>query len=338
MASTVRLPPLIALIVLLGSMEAHAGLSCLSACTPGQKNNDCCVVNPDFGAACATYIALRNDALANFSKEDFDNCVASSPKCQPKTAGRCTIILGCVEDCRAINPTHIPDAHFRALAFGKDNDSGFECGQPLKGSRLRAAARACLRCDPSTLVTTTTTSSSSSSSTSTSSTTITSTSSTTVAGQSTITSTTETPTTTEAPPTTAGERPRFIRDQCFNPCIMRLQSVKDCYRDCKSKCENDQVALPICQRSCRNASCLAIKAKCTLNERNQSEIDPAYTGCCCNEDAVNDDPDCDSDRPDCRTPELAECETTTTTTSTTTTSSSSTAPQSTTTTTSPQPT
>jgi hypothetical protein len=104
--------------------------------------------------------------------------------------------------------------------------------------------------------------------------------------------------------------------------------VKRCYARCEDACNGDQVALPICQRSCRNASCLAIKAKCTLNERNQDKIDPKYTQCCC----AKDDP---TDCGDCKTPDEAECETTTTTTSTTSSTTTSVV-QPTTSTTSPQ--
>ncbi len=335
MAGTVRLAPLVAfLVVLLGSMEAHGALSCLSACNPHKKNNDCCAVDPEFGAACGTYIALRAQAEADLSRERFDACVAGSHDCQPTTAGRCTIIHSCVDGCRDKFFPHIPEAQIQNEAFGKD---AFLCdGRPLKSQDRRRAAKACRRCDPASIVTTTTTSSSSSSSTSTSSSSTTSTSSTTVAGQTTSTGGATTSTTTGTATTTVGERILPIRDQCFNSCLMRLDSVKRCYRRCASACEGDFVALPICQRSCRNASCLAVKARCTFNERNADKIDPQYSDCCCDEDDPND-PDCNSDRPDCRTPDEAECETTTTTTSTTTSSSTSSAPQATTTTTSPQP-
>ena len=334
MASTVRRLLVVASIVLLAlPVAAHAGLSCLSACNPNQKNNDCCLVNPDFGAACATYTALQDEAEASLSREAFDACVAGAKACQPGTAGRCTIIHGCVEGCRQNFFPHVPEAQIQQEAFGAPN---FLCdGRPLKSQGRKSAAKACRKCDPASVATTTTVSTSSSSTTSTSSSSTTSTSSTTVAGHTTSTGAT-TSTTTGTPTTTVGERILPIRDRCFNDCLHRLDSVRRCYRRCASACEGDYVALPICQRSCRNAFCLAIKARCTFNEPNADKIDPAYSACCCNVDDPND-PNCNNpDAPDCRTPDEAECETTTTTSSTSTSTSSSVPVPSSTTTTSPQ--
>src|SRR5689334_25309284 len=97
-AGSVRVVPLVAVIVVLVSpMAAHAGLSSCLACDTHQQNNDCCAVNPDFAVACGTYLALRAQAQNNLSKDDFNNCVAS--ECLPTTAGRCTIVLGCVQGC-----------------------------------------------------------------------------------------------------------------------------------------------------------------------------------------------------------------------------------------------
>lgn len=312
MAGGVRVPSLVAVIAVLASpMAAHAGLSSCLACNTHQKNNDCCAVNPDFAVACGTYIALRTEAKNSLNKDEFDNCVAT--ECLPTTAGRCTVILGCVEGCRANFYPHIPESQIEKEAFGD-----FECpaGKPLKSQGRKAAARACRLCDPSTVTTSSTTTTSSSSSTSTVTTTSTS-----IAGQSTTTAVT----TTTATPTTAAPSGRitFIKDPCYNECIMQFDSVRKCYESCKSKCNGDFVALPICQRSCRDAACLAIKARCTENDKQTHKIRTSYLQCC--------RPSADG----CRTADEAECETTTTTTSSSTSTVTSTSSP-TTSTTSPQ--
>jgi hypothetical protein len=104
--------------------------------------------------------------------------------------------------------------------------------------------------------------------------------------------------------------------------------VKRCYKDCDDACDGDRRARNICRRSCRNGSCLAVKAKCTVNQNNPDQIDPKYLRCC-NRSADG-----------CRDAEEAECEVTTTSTSTSSTTSmtSSTGITVTTTTTSPSPT
>jgi hypothetical protein len=310
--SGVRVPLLVLVIVVLASpMAAHAGLSSCLACDTHQKNNDCCAVDPEFAADCGTYLALRAQAQANLSKDEFDNCVAS--ECLPTTAGRCTVILGCVQGCRANFYPHIPESQIQKIAFGD-----FECpaGKPLKSQARQAAARACRLCNPSTVTTSSTTTTSSSSSTSTVTTTSTS-----IAGQSTTTAVT----TTTATPTTAApsQRITFIKDPCYNECIMQFDSVKQCYESCKTKCEGDFVALPICQRSCRDLACLAIKARCTLNDKQTHKVRTSYLQCC------------RASADGCRSADEAECETTTTTTSSSTSTVSSTSSPSTTTT-SPQ--
>jgi hypothetical protein len=313
MAGGVRGASLVAVIVVLGSpMAAHAGLSSCLACDTHAKNNDCCAVNPDFAIACGTYIALRTEAQNSLSKDEFNNCVAA--ECLPTSAGRCTVILGCVQGCRANFFPHIPESQIQKEAFGD-----FMCnGKPLKSQGRMAAARACRLCNPSTVTTSSTTTTSSSSSTSTVTTTSTSTS---IAGQSTTTAVT----TTTATPTTAGppERLTFIKDPCFNECILEFSSVSRCYASCRSKCGGDFVALPICQRSCRDLACLAIKARCTQNNNQTHKIRTSYLTCC---RASSDG---------CRGVDEAECETTTTTTSSSTSTVTSTSSPSTTTT-SPQ--
>jgi hypothetical protein len=315
MASSVPIRTVVALVVGLLALPvtASGALPCLSACNPRAKNNDCCAVDPEFGAACSTYLGLR--AAATPDNEKFNECVANAANCQPKIAGRCTVILGCVQDCRDKYFLHIPETQIQKQAFGD-----FLCaGRPLKSGGRRAAARACRKCDSATVVTSTTSSTtgptmSSSTSTSTSS-------STSVAGATSTTATTTAgASTTEPTGATIGP----VKGVCFNDCIRLLDSVRSCYEDCDDACGDDKVARPICQRACRNASCLAIKARCTLNEHNPDLTFDSYTDCCCGDEGKGDDADCDSGRDDCRTPDEAECETTTTSTSTSSSTSSST--------------
>jgi hypothetical protein len=303
MASSVRIRPVVALVVLLAlPMTASGRLSCLSACNPQKRNNDCCLVDPAFGEACAIY-----RSLIAADKVDVDDCVAFAPTCQPLVAGRCTVIRSCTKKCRRLN---LNTAQNQKDAFGS-----FDCdGAPLTAGQRRAAARACNRCAKDTVSTTTT------STTTIPTTTVVTTTSTTDTGP----TTTATPTTTMAaatkPPGTNAPR---IGDRCFNACLNRLNAVHDCYSRCNDACNGDRDALPICQQSCRNAFCLALKARCTLNENNPEKTDPVYKDCC---DAAGT----------CFDPADASCETTTTTTSSTTSTSTS-STSLTTTTTSPQP-
>jgi hypothetical protein len=317
MAGTVRIRPVVALAVLLVlPVTAFGRLPCLSdsTCHPGQNKNKCCAADPEFAAACATYVGLRDAARAD---PDFQNCL-NSKNCQPTVGGRCTVILGCVRECRAKYLRSSPDSAFKKTAFGVP----FLCaGQPLNLHQQRIAAKACRRCDRGDLTVTTTTSST--------------TTSTTVEPQSTTT-TVEGPTTTMVVPTTTEPKTTTTHagsltgEICFNRCVNRLTSVHDCYERCADACESDDIAEPICQRACRNSVCLAVRTRCTMHDYEADKIDDGFLNCCDPDTGIGEG--CDLTQADA-------CETTTTSTSTTTSTTATTVtPTSTTTsTTSAQP-
>jgi hypothetical protein len=293
----------LALLIVLGSpFVAHGGPPCLPSCNPNQKNNDCCLVDPEFAEACGDYLGLRAAAEEAQHTGEVDECVASSARCQPGSPGRCTIILGCVRRCRDNFGTRINDKQLQREAFGGLTDCN---GTPLNASGRKSAKRTCKRCRAGTVTTSTVVTTTSTSSTS--ETTSTSTSTSTLG---TATSTTGTTTTTRGPTTTApgGPADEPVGDRCFNACLNRLDSVRSCYDRCDDACEGDRRARNICRRSCRNGSCLAVKAKCTVNQNNPDQIDPQYLRCCNRSDEG------------CREADEAECEVTTTSTSTTSTS------------------
>jgi hypothetical protein len=296
----VRAPWVVALLfAILTPMPARSGPPCLPSCDPRQRNNDCCVADPVFGQACGDYLGRRAAERDALDDSAFAECIVNSSRCQPTSPGRCTVILGCVEDCRERFGKQVPEKRIQREAFGALTDCN---GMPLKAAGRRFAARTCRRCAAGSV---TTSSTSTTTSTSTTSVTTSTSTSTSTLGTS-PTSSTTTVTSTTAVPTTLEPGEPAAGDRCFTACLRRLDSVDDCYDDCADACEGDRIALEICRRSCRNASCLAVKAKCTINENNKDQIDPQYLKCC-------------SRQGDCRDPGDAACEVTTTSTSTSTT-------------------
>jgi hypothetical protein len=305
-AGCVRVPWLVALLVVVGSpIVAHSGPPCLPSCDPRAKDNTCCLLDPAFGEACGNYLGLRAAAEAAQQTGEVSDCIARSPRCQPVSPGRCTIVLGCVRRCRNLFGTPIPEKQIQREAFGLLTDCN---GEPLNASGRRAAKRTCVRCQAGSVSTTTTTSTTVPTTTVTTTTTTTSTS---LANTPTTTNTTTSTRTTTTQPS-GQPADEGIQDPCFNACLNRLDSVRRCYKDCDSKCDGDRRARNICRRSCRNGSCLAVKAKCTLNQNNPDQTDLQYKRCC------------DRSTDGCRDASEAECEPTTTSTSTTSTTNTST--------------
>jgi hypothetical protein len=72
---------------------------------------------------------------------------------------------------------------------------------------------------------------------------------------------------------------------CQNICIRNI--VGSCYDQCVDRCKNNQTALQICRRGCRNAQCKRLENTCAIGGDKTN----AYTVCCtgCNNcvDAVD---------------------------------------------------
>jgi hypothetical protein len=313
-AATVRWTWVVAFLTVIGSPALTlGGPPCLPACDPSVAENDCCANDPVFAFACGDYLGRVAAAQAR-----RDECVDAEPECKPTSPGRCTIILGCVEGCqRALKQRKIG---FQKSAFGSLRDCR---NRNLGPAGRRRAARICNRCRAGSVTTSTTTSSSTTTVVTTSTTT------TTIAGDSTTTTTT-----TVAPATTTLAGPIVApaigadacagidAEPCFQKCLMRIDSLRDCYDRCDDACDGNRCARNICRQGCRNGSCLAIRARCS--DESDLDADPAYLACCGN---------------NCRSRDESECVVTTSTTSTTTTTTPTTVTTTslTTTTTSPQP-
>ncbi len=113
-----------------------------------------------------------------------------------------------------------------------------------------------------------------------------------------------------SPGTTASASPAVVdRCACQQRCIVGM--VGGCFADCEDRCEGDGLALAICRRGCRDASCGPLRDACTT-ERDRPRS--SYQRCCMACGNCQSDIDC------------------VTTTSTTTTSSTTTASTSTSTT------
>src|SRR2546425_2135342 len=113
-----------------------------------------------------------------------------------------------------------------------------------------------------------------------------------------------------SPGTTASASPAVVdRCACQQRCIVGM--VGGCFADCEDRCEGDGLALAICRRGCRDASCGPLRDACTT-ERDRPRS--SYQRCCMACGNCQNDIDC------------------VTTTSTTTTSSTTTASTSTSTT------
>ncbi len=258
-------------VVMAWAAKTHAQSLCLQNCNPKRKNNTCCEIDPAFAAACAPYRQARKDAKTQ-SQSDVCDCL-NSRLCQPGTPGRCTITAGCVARCRAI---HAVDEK----ALLKDAFGGFtRCTstKKLSPSGLRLAGKACRGCPPDALPLVSGSVPASNAGTPT---TTTMTTTTIVVGAQTATTVT-TSTVTE---TTAFPVCEDHGDGCFNACLMRLDSVRSCYDDCKNNCPDFHggaqfdYALLICQRSCRNGACRTIQQHCTTD--GGSQVDPEYNRCC----------------------------------------------------------
>jgi len=64
--------------------------------------------------------------------------------------------------------------------------------------------------------------------------------------------------------------------RCQRRCIEGI--VGDCYSDCRDACEGHTLALNVCRRACRDASCTELQARCVQNE-NEERFTP-YEVCC----------------------------------------------------------
>jgi hypothetical protein len=292
-----------ALVALLGSPAVARGQQCLEQCnlsSPGTV--DCCSVEPCFQQPCSFYLGCRAEA-----QDALAECIASEPTCQPTSAGRCTIVLGCVRDCQREYRGDLKRC--RREAF-KDMPA---CGCGLGARGQKQAAQACRACSPAPSTTTTST------------TTVTTTSNTTTtAGGSTTTVVTTTTTSTTAGGDEGATCEKPDMAPCEAACLYRIDSLRECYRDCRHACEGNVCANRICRQFCRDSVCEAIKARCT--NRSVVEADPEYLSCCKNKDS-------------CLEPDESPCRITTTTTSTTSSTMTTATPTTTntTTTTSAQP-
>jgi len=230
---------LVLVLVSSASTVAHAGGPCLAGCDPSQKNNTCCQENPDFGAACSAYLA--SVAVAEPAADEvLTTCLDNSTRCVPTAAGRCTIVLGCVQNCQRQKWIAFDGAQLRQDAFGSLTTCS---GAPLNAQGQQSAANDCNRCDPATVAAVTT----------------------------------STPATAAASNSPSYQP---IGDQCFTSCILRLPSIRRCYERCNRNCDGNRTARLICERGCRDSQCLAIKARCTFTQHSQSKVFPQYSQCC----------------------------------------------------------
>lgn len=271
--------------------------ACLATCTPGNRaNSDCCVTEPALVAPCADYKRCRRDASATYA-----DCIASNPACRPSADGRCTLLVErCAQTCQFAR-----DIEFRRCENQLTGDAD-TCS--IAGHRQkRFAARVCRKCksvQPSASTTTT--------STTQTTTTVTTTTATTLAGSSTTTTTTVTTTTNTTQPA-----PEAPTEGNLKACILRLESVRDCYGRCDDRCDGLPAAIALCQEGCRNDSCNAIRARCATVDGGSitPDVDRTYFRSCNAKDNCRDK----SDSP-CKVTTTTESTTTTTTTSTTTSS------------------
>jgi len=249
-----------------GRASAIVFPSCLAGCDVSKHpQTDCCAVEPCLTGPCSSY-----KECAAAADDLFDTCVTSAqnPGCLPVNPGRCAIKLKCVRFCESVR-----DQELRKCRKELADDASTSCGAAsctLKRQRFRrVAARVCLACTSATTTTTTTVP-----------TTTIETTTTTTATTTTGTGTTTTTRTTQP----SGEAcSRDDIDGCLSNCILQFPSVADCYGDCADNCEGNRCATTICQRSCRDAACDAIVARCT---DMTSDGDPnfqrraSYHSCC----------------------------------------------------------
>jgi hypothetical protein len=251
---------LVLLAALVAPSVAGAAIpQCLITCSVAE---DCCAVEDCLRAPCGAYLDCVSQA-----KADFDECIAAianNPRCRSTGGGRCTITLGCVKKCRALQ--RADERVCRKNAFRDMPDCGCE---KLKGAQQKSVARLCRQScsDPIAPVTTTTSSSTStSSSTATNATTSTTSTST--------TATTARPTSTTVPASNC-EGPGI--GPCQRACILRISSLKKNYQRCESACSGDQCAENICKKTARDIACEAIKARCSKDGDNP---DVTFRACC----------------------------------------------------------